>query len=624
MKRCRSMRLRGLLLAAGLALLSACGGGGGAGGGATSPPVTPAPTAPASLFDIVSDAQWDDTAVRQVLHTFAFGGHASDAQVRAWADMSPRAAIDEMLVLTPTHAKLSPPQADDDIGSHNASLQALAAHFASDAPRNRIAPPFREFFRLDTRVQGIAPDLTWSFGSVLRGVNPVRMRLGFFETNYHLAVHQTLGNVNDAQMVRYFDDIVGGLARGDSYDLVLANASVSAAIATQYGHHRNVYLNGQFSGNEDFAREFHQLFFGIFGSADPAEHETVTIKNTARALSGIRLSFDANGFLTAVPAYSAELHDPNDLRILGASISGATAPEKIRRLAAVAIEHPESEDNLPVILVAGLADDALDAGRIASLRRGWRAMERKDLLRFLRDYAISPLFHDPRRVKRLNSFERHLLAVNLMLLDNAEAFTDLYDTRRFTEEGAEPFKPANNVFGGQRGTDAAASAAVFRSALNRSVEQWQRFAIPAYEQPLVGAKEKDWGSVAPRDADGRHRAGTVARWLWQRFVADGLSRYGPLEQAQLLSLLVAGTDFASIATNGSQPDRVYTASEIEGTPALQALLADLANREVALTSTDRDQRRIANALVGQGVNFIVATPWFFTRQGVGPSTGAAR
>jgi hypothetical protein len=87
---------------------------------------------------------------------------------------------------------------------------------------------------------------------------------------------------------------------------------------------------------------------------------------------------------------------------------------------------------------------------------------------------------------------------------------------------------------------------------------------------------------------------------------------------------VAGTDFASIATNGSQPDRVYTASEIEGTPALQALLADLANREVALTSTDRDQRRIANALVGQGVNFIVATPWFFTRQGVGPSTGAAR
>ena len=604
---------RALLLAATVALLGACGGGGGAGGGVTPPPP---PTAATSLFEIVSDATWDEAAVRQVLHTFAFGGHASDAQIRTWADMSPRTAIDEILVLTPTHAKLSAPQADDDIGAHNASLETLAAHFASDAPRNRIAPQFREFFRTDNRVQGIAPDLTWSLGSVLRGVNPIRMRLGFFETNYHLAVHQTLGNVNDAQMLRYFDDIVGGVANGERYDEVLATASVSAAIAMQYGHHRNVYINGQFSGNEDFAREFHQLFFGIFGTADPREHEEVTIKNTARALSGIRLFFTANGQLTAQPNYSSELHDPNDLRILGATISGATAPEKLRRLAAVAITHPESEANLPVILVAGLADDALDAARTAALQRGWRAMERKDLLRFLRDYAISPLFHDPRRVKRLNSFERHLLAVNLMLLDNAEVFTDLYDYRRFTEEGAEPFKPANNVFGGQRGTDAAASSAVFRSALNRSVQQWQRFAIPAYEQPLVGAKEKDWGSVAPRDADGRHRAGTVARWLWQRFIADGHRHYGALERAQLLSLLVAGSDFASIVTNGTDRDRVYTAAEIDTTPALQTLLADLGNREIALTSTNQDERRIANALVGQGVNFIVATPWFFTRQGI--------
>ncbi len=606
---------RALLLAATVALLGACGGGGGAGGGVTPPPPPP-PTAATSLFEIVSDATWDEAAVRQVLHTFAFGGHASDAQIRTWADMSPRTAIDEILVLTPTHAKLSAPQADDDIGAHNASLETLAAHFASDAPRNRIAPQFREFFRTDNRVQGIAPDLTWSLGSVLRGVNPIRMRLGFFETNYHLAVHQTLGNVNDAQMLRYFDDIVGGVANGERYDEVLATASVSAAIAMQYGHHRNVYINGQFSGNEDFAREFHQLFFGIFGTADPREHEEVTIKNTARALSGIRLFFTANGQLTAQPNYSSELHDPNDLRILGATISGATAPEKLRRLAAVAITHPESEANLPVILVAGLADDALDAARTAALQRGWRAMERKDLLRFLRDYAISPLFHDPRRVKRLNSFERHLLAVNLMLLDNAEVFTDLYDYRRFTEEGAEPFKPANNVFGGQRGTDAAASSAVFRSALNRSVQQWQRFAIPAYEQPLVGAKEKDWGSVAPRDADGRHRAGTVARWLWQRFIADGHRHYGALERAQLLSLLVAGSDFASIVTNGTDRDRVYTAAEIDTTPALQTLLADLGNREIALTSTNQDERRIANALVGQGVNFIVATPWFFTRQGI--------
>ena len=36
----------------------------------------------------VSDEQWDDTAVRKVLHTFAYGGHATDAQISAWAETS--------------------------------------------------------------------------------------------------------------------------------------------------------------------------------------------------------------------------------------------------------------------------------------------------------------------------------------------------------------------------------------------------------------------------------------------------------------------------------------------------------------------------------------------------------
>ena len=602
------------LLITGLAwLLSACGGGGG--GETTSAPPPPPPSAPTSLFTIVSDAAWDETAVRQVLHTFAFGGHASDTQIRAWADMSPRAAIDEMLVLTPTHSKLSPPESTDAISLHNGSLNALAEHFASADPLNRMAAPYRPFFKLDNPGQGVAPDLTWSFGSVLYGVNPVRMRLGFYETNYHMAVHQQLGNVQDAAMLRYFDDIVDGLARNDAYDQVLANAAISTAIAVQYGHHRNVYIGGQFFGNEDFAREFHQLFFGILGVGNPTEHEAVTIKNTARALSGICIGFMANGFLEPVPTYSNELHDPNDLRILGSTISGANAQEKLRRLAAVAIANSESLDNLPVLLIRGLADDNLDTAAITELRRAWRAMERKDLLRFLRDYAISPLFNSARRVKRLNSFERNLLAVNLMTLRNAEAFADLYGIRRFTEEGVEPFKPSNNVFGGQRGTDAAASSAVFRAGFNRSVEEWYRYANPAYDQPGVGPQEKDWRTAVPRGADNKYRVGAIARWLWQRFIADGHTHYGVVEQAQLVSLLSSGVDFATVATSGAQPDRVYSAAEISGTPALLNLITTLGDREIALDSGNADERHIANALVGQGVNFITATPWFFVLQG---------
>ena len=187
--------------------------------------------------------------------------------------------------------------------------------------------------------------------------------------------------------------------------------------------------------------------------------------------------------------------------------------------------------------------------------------------------------------------------------------------RQFTEEGVEPFKPANNVFGGQRGTDAAASSAVFRTAFNRSVEEWYRYAAPTYDQPGVGPQEKDWRTAMPRGPDNKYRVGEVARWLWQRFIADGHAHYGAVEQAQLVSLLSSGVDFATVATNGAQPERVYTAAEISGTPALLDLITALSDRELALGSTNDDERHIANALVGQGVNFITATPWFFVLQG---------
>ena len=91
-----------------------------------------------------------------------------------------------------------------------------------------------------------------------------------------------------------------------------------------------IYVGGQFYGNEDFAREFHQLFFGIFGTPDPAQHEAITIKNTARALSGIRLDFGPNGYVLPAARYDPSLHDFHDLTILRTTIRGSTAQEKER------------------------------------------------------------------------------------------------------------------------------------------------------------------------------------------------------------------------------------------------------------------------------------------------------
>lgn len=42
---------------------------------------------------------WTETAVRKVLHVFAYGGQASDAQISTWAEMAPRDAIQQMLTL---------------------------------------------------------------------------------------------------------------------------------------------------------------------------------------------------------------------------------------------------------------------------------------------------------------------------------------------------------------------------------------------------------------------------------------------------------------------------------------------------------------------------------------------
>ena len=63
---------------------------------------------------------------------------------------------------------------------------------------------------------------------------------------------------------------------------------------------------------------------------------------------------------------------------------------------------------------------------------------------------------------------------------------------------------------------------------------------------------------------------------------------------------------------------IYTATEITNTPTLTNLVNSLGDMEVALDAADPDKRHIANALVGQAVNFIVATPYAFVLQGTQP------
>ena len=81
-------------------------------------------------FGLVTDAAWDNTAVRKVLHTFTYGGFATDAQIQVWADMPPQAAITQILTFAATNDLLSPPETDNlqaqiQLNGKDRTLQAL-------------------------------------------------------------------------------------------------------------------------------------------------------------------------------------------------------------------------------------------------------------------------------------------------------------------------------------------------------------------------------------------------------------------------------------------------------------------------------------------------------------------
>jgi len=102
------------------------------------------PPDPTASFSPVSDAAWNETAVRKVMHTFAYGGHAKDEQILLWAEMSPQDAIQEILTFEPSNLKLSPSSTDVLGRKTNGSLQSLSSFWSSQDPENEVPEAFRE------------------------------------------------------------------------------------------------------------------------------------------------------------------------------------------------------------------------------------------------------------------------------------------------------------------------------------------------------------------------------------------------------------------------------------------------------------------------------------------------
>jgi len=600
---------------------------------------------------VVTNAEWNDKAVRKVLHTLCYGSKATDQQIQEWVGMAPRFAIEEMITFDRRNEKLSPPSSDYRLPDRATTLKGFLEHMSSGGSSIPVRPSDRSSFNYMYRFYDLWPRM-----AVAWGLNPCRQRIGFWESNYHLATNvQT--EVTLQQMVIYYDLIMDALADDLPYQRVLAEASKSAAVAAQYQHFNNRYdpNTGVFVGNEDFAREIHQLFFGILGYEDPMgidHHEETTIKNTALALTDMNLDRDP-GLGYRRPDYvtfGTENHYPGPLDILNTQIPGTNAAERIDNIVEISINHPESLQNLPIIIIEGLMENELDQDKVGPIQDAWAAMPVKNLLQFIRAYAISTLFHSDNRVRYSTSFDRHVTQVNRMTLNNGEAlriggeYSSNYLPGGYDAESVEVFQPEYNVFGNQRPREASDNAAIFQNAFMVATDREYRYSKTDCSDCNNNRRwEKDWSDAIPEDGNGAYSVDHVAKWLWNRFLGDGLKHYGPLERAHLVGLLGTRRDLLLLLAVREQrlaadPDSDVSLSRLESDynedveaspwfraaltkedvlqPDIATLVDEIGARVMDLDVNDDDDRRTANRRVGTAINFILALPFNFIQEGL--------
>jgi hypothetical protein len=127
--------------------------------------------------------------------------------------------------------------------------------------------------------------------------------------------------------------------------------------------------------------------------------------------------------------------------------------------------------------------------------------------------------------------------------------------------------------------------------------------------------------VIPPGSSGQWLVKDVARFLWQRFVADGLKNFGTLEQAHLFALLGSRTEDQGIPCvdlglflDASDPTRTYSEAELEAEPLLSKIVA-LGEHTLPLDDASWDVRRLPNTCIQRAISFIAATPYVFVQEG---------
>ena len=608
----------------------------------------------------IQQALWDETKVRKILLTFAYGGPASDAQITEWAAMKPSEAIVEMLTMKVENPYLAQPIVGKKADVGSVSLSNLSNQFAGGSyitTSNNNASNFNMTSRWSD-----SPGYTWYNAVRLRAMNPFRLKVGFWETNYHLSINLDK-NVAPVQMFYFFDTVVNDISAGKNYEEVLANAATSAPVATQYNHKKNTFVNNAFRGNEDFAREYHQLFFGILGTGLTQEcsdlsptatctsnpenyysHENLTIRQTAEALTGINVGTVGDRD-SETANISSSGHKTGDLSIYGQKIGGTNASERFASIRKISIQHPESLQNLPVKIIKGFADENLDPSnpilgtaadinaKLTTIRSLWKEMSNKNIVEFLRKYAISTAYHNTTRVKYRSSVDRAMTILNLITLGNDEL---IYSSLQYnnplegikSNESVTPFRPEHDVFGSQTGLEASETDSVFINQYNNSSNGVFGKVSDNGTTATNYTEYKNYKSLLPDSikTDQGYPVEKVAEFLWKRFYGK-TSSLGTLEKIHIYSFLASGIDF-SFNTDKACRESIWncknTAIEtyipISGdVTASTSQHYDLYRNykdAVLFKSTNKEsESREENIRIGYAIDFIVSTPFIFVEEG---------
>ncbi len=599
--------------------------------------ITPHPDSPT----VVTQADWTDTAVRRVLDAFAYGSHASDTSIARWAAMPPDAAVAEIITFDAFNEKLALP----DAVPLPPKLAELQAFLSSEDAENPLRPDRRRFFAtLNTDVNGTTSSFsrrnlqrTWLLAVTSGGSNPVLHKTAFFFSNYQMSLRASVATPGIFRT--YYDQFVDDLLTRTPMTELITNAAKSAAVSYRYGHRDNRFDNttGEFSGNDDFAREYFQLFFRLLGETEDDDyHENVSIENNAMLLTGFAVDREEGAYgstshqdwlvapvnfsdhvdATGVTRNNTRNHHADCLEILRREICGATAADKLDVLGPIVAEHPEVRANLPVYIASFFADDRIDEDEARIIRRAWREAD-DDLLTFLRSYASSTVFHSRQRTRSKSTFDRNLTLMNRVVTNSVEVYRGREQTDSLIapleRQGGVVFEPSKAVFGSQTGPEAALNTAILKDAIEVALATDRVFG--RLESSFGGESWlKDWRLLVPGDVS--LDAASVADWLWQRLLADGLKNQNAAARAQLIALLATGSDFNLLAHEefGHPLDRPYGAAEFTADPELDALVAALASERVDLDAPDEATRRTANERMNLAAGFLSVLPYAFAEE----------